>query len=559
MQFTIKQKLVGIGAVSVISLAILTGISFFLGFQVKDASALNEQRNAQINNVAGMQLATYEIMLAAMDSIIDKDEGTITPDRKVVIEENIAYMKEHVVQLIEDSDTDEERQIAEGLNAKIGGLEKGILVDLQGLLEKRAPDSAFAAIDDTLDENGIGMNEELAAFSTSVQAEVDEAVEEMHDALTLSKTLTLGASVVSGGLLVVLLVIIGRSITGPVTGMTGAMTALSGGNKDIDIPGVGQSDEIGQMADAVQVFKDSMIKADKLAAEQQAEQESRAQRSKRIETLTMTFDESVSGMLNTVSSASTELQSTAQTMSSTADQTSQQASSVAAAAEEASTNVQTVASASEELSSSISEISRQVSQSTQIAGAAVAEVDSANEKVRGLAEAAQKIGEVVALITDIADQTNLLALNATIEAARAGEAGKGFAVVASEVKNLANATAKATEEISSQIGGIQGATEDAVSAIGSIGGIINQINEITSTIAAAVEEQGAATQEIARNVEQAAQGTSEVSGTIGQVTQAASETGASSNEVLSAASELSRQSETLRGEVDSFLDNIKNA
>jgi len=258
MQFTIKQKLVGIGAVSVISLAILTGISFFLGFQVKDASALNEQRNAQINNVAGMQLATYEIMLAAMDSIIDKDEGTITPDRKVVIEENIAYMKEHVVQLIEDSDTDEERQIAEGLNAKIGGLEKGILVDLQGLLEKRAPDSAFAAIDDTLDENGIGMNEELAAFSTSVQAEVDEAVEEMHDALTLSKTLTLGASVVSGGLLVVLLVIIGRSITGPVTGMTGAMTALSGGNKDIDIPGVGQSDEIGQMADAVQVFKDSI-------------------------------------------------------------------------------------------------------------------------------------------------------------------------------------------------------------------------------------------------------------------------------------------------------------
>ena len=265
------------------------------------------------------------------------------------------------------------------------------------------------------------------------------------------------------------------------------------------------------------------------------------------------FENTMKVVVQTVSSAATELQVTAQGMESTAHATSDQASAVAAASDDASSNVQTVASAAEELSASIAEISRQVATSTRIAGDAVSEVDGANQKIQGLAEAANKIGEVVALITDIADQTNLLALNATIEAARAGEAGKGFAVVASEVKNLATQTAKATEEISTHINGIQGATVEAVSAIKSIGGTINEINEIAAAIAAAVEEQGAATQEIARNVEQAAAGTNQVSANIGSVTEAASETGAAAGEVLSAASELSVQSEKLSGEMDSFV------
>lgn len=352
---------------------------------------------------------------------------------------------------------------------------------------------------------------------------------------------------------------IGRGIVRPITDMTHAMETLADGNLQVHIPAQDYGNEVGQMSAAVQVFKNNAIEVKRLEAEQLANEE-RAAREKREMMLKMAddFESSIGGVVNTVSSAATEMQSAATSLSATAEQTSKQSTTVAAASEEASANVQTVASAAEELSSSISEISRQVSQSTQISATAVAEVEGANAQVQGLADAANKIGEVVALITDIADQTNLLALNATIEAARAGEAGKGFAVVASEVKNLANATAKATEEISSQIGGIQNATEGAVKAISSIGGIIGQMNEIASAIAAAVEEQGAATQEIARNVEQAAAGTGEVSSNIAGVTQAASETGSSAAQMLSAAGELSQQSELLRGEVNKFLSTIRN-
>ena len=361
------------------------------------------------------------------------------------------------------------------------------------------------------------------------------------------------------GVTLAFVIVVVRGITGPVGTMTGAMSQLANGDLETDVPARGRKDEIGEMSNAVQMFKDNAIRVKQVEAEAEA-QKHKTEDEKRHMMLKMAddFEASVGGVVNSVSSASTEMQGSAEAVTDTATQTSSQSTAAATAAEEASANVQTVASAAEELSSSISEISRQVSQSTQIAGAAVIEVDGANEKVQGLATAAQKIGEVVALITDIADQTNLLALNATIEAARAGEAGKGFAVVASEVKNLANATAKATEEISSQIGGIQGATEDAVQAIGSIGSTINQMNEIASAIAAAVEEQGAATQEIARNVEQAAAGTAEVTANITNVNQGAAETGQSASQMLSAASELSQQSETLRGEVDKFLANIRS-
>jgi len=398
---------------------------------------------------------------------------------------------------------------------------------------------------------------EFLGVTWAVMTEVDQS--EIN-----APTVTLRNEIIVIVLITVLVVsvvgyLFAASITKPISAMTLVMGRLANKDWSTDVPNQDRSDEIGDMANAVQIFKVNGQEVERLETEQK-EREILTVAEKRQQMLDMAdgFENSVGGVVQSVSSASTEMQSSAQTLSATAEQTAKQSEVVATAANEATNNVQTVASATEELSSSIQEISRQVSQSTQIAATAVVEVESTNDKIQGLADAANKIGEVVAMITDIADQTNLLALNATIEAARAGDAGKGFAVVASEVKNLANQTAKATEEISAQISGIQGATQTAVEAIGSIGGTINQLNEISSAIAAAVEEQGAATQEIARNVEQAANGTTEVSSNISGVQQAAGETGSSASDMLGAATELSQQSELLRSEVDTFLNNIRN-
>ena len=348
-------------------------------------------------------------------------------------------------------------------------------------------------------------------------------------------------------------------VSTPIRAMTEAMGKLAKHDLTTEIVGIGRKDEVGQMASAVQVFKDSMIESDRLKAEQEAAQRKTEQRAKKMDELTRSFEASVGGVVQAVSSQATQMESSAQSMSATAEETTKQASAVAAASEQSSANVQTVASATEELSSSISEIGRQVSHSSQIAANAVSEASKANDMVQGLVSASQKIGEIVALINDIADQTNLLALNATIEAARAGEAGKGFAVVAAEVKNLATQTSKATEDISAQITGVQGATQDAVRAIGSISKTIGEIDQIATAIAAAVEEQGAATQEIARNVEEAAKGTQEVSSNIGGVTEAANGTGAAANQVLTSAQALTGQSTHLRDLVQDFLSGVKAA
>jgi methyl-accepting chemotaxis protein len=353
--------------------------------------------------------------------------------------------------------------------------------------------------------------------------------------------------------------IISRGITRPLSCLAANMLRLAEGDVGVAIEGTERQDEIGGMACAVQVFKENKIETDRLNAEQRRQDEAHAARAQRIETLCRVFDANSSEAVRAVASAASEMRSSSESMSATAEEATRQAAAVAAASEQASANVQTVASAAEELSGSVAEISRQVTQASRIASAAVTEAERTNVKVQGLAQAAQKIGEVVALITDIAQQTNLLALNATIEAARAGDAGKGFAVVASEVKNLANQTAKATDEIGAQIAGIQAATQEAVSAIEAITKTISQINEVNSGVASAVEEQGAATQEIARNVEQAAVGTQEVSSNIVGVSQAANDTGAAATQIQSTAADLSRQSETLRSEVDKFLAEVRAA
>jgi len=349
-----------------------------------------------------------------------------------------------------------------------------------------------------------------------------------------------------------------RWLLGPLAKVRTALETLGAGRRDVEVPYLNRQDEIGAMAKSVQVFKDSITETERLRVEQEtAKQRTDAERRQAMLGLAQRFEGTVGGIVGDVGRSATELQTTARAMTVNAEEASRQAAAVATASDHTTGSVQTVAAATEELSSSIREIGSQVTESTHIVGTAVAQAGDTTAKMQGLSDAAQKIGDVVRLINDIAGQTNLLALNATIEAARAGEAGKGFAVVASEVKTLATQTAKATEEIASQIRAIQDATAESATAIQEIAQTINRVNEISTTIASAVEEQGSATAEISRSIQQAADGTVQVSTSITSVTRVAQQTGDAAGLVLSSAEALSKNGAVLKTQVDAFLRELR--
>ena len=373
---------------------------------------------------------------------------------------------------------------------------------------------------------------------------------------TVTWLLALGA--VAGAALFVITV--QGSISRPLMRAVVNLGALAGGNTKIEISGLERGDELGKVAKAIATLKQKMIEADLMKSEQAAsERHAAEQRKSDMIRMADEFENAVGQIVETVSFASRELETSAGGLAKTAERAQETSASVAAASEEASTNVQSVASATEELSSSVGEIGRRARETAQIAGEAVDQARATTEHVGGLSKAAGRIGDVVELINSIAEQTNLLALNATIEAARAGTAGRGFAVVAAEVKALAEQTSKATGEIGQQIADIQAATEQSVGAISNISGTIERLSEISSTIAAAVEQQGAATLEISRNVQQAASGTQQVSSAIIQVQLGADETGSASSYVLSAAEALTKESHRLKSEMSRFLGSIRSA
>jgi methyl-accepting chemotaxis protein len=400
---------------------------------------------------------------------------------------------------------------------------------------------------------------QLKTVEDRMAADLSALTGRIHDQARNVLIVTLAAVMVAAAATLGVAIAIGRELTTSVRGLAGVMERLAGNDLSASVPGTERRDELGAMARAVQVFKDAMIHARELAARETEEAQARLRRSEAIERLTRSFERTASTLVQSVTAASGQLQGTAGTMSEVAAETSQRATAVAAATEQASSNVQTVAAAAEQLAGSIQEIGRQVEHSSRISTHAVTEAGRAESAVAGLASTVQRIGDVVALINGIAGQTNLLALNATIEAARAGDAGKGFAVVAHEVKSLANQTARATEEIGQQITAVQQQTTQVVRVIGDIVGVIGQVGQISAGIASAVEEQGAATQEIARNVEQAANGTAEVSGNVTGVQEAASRTGSAAAEVLDASRVLSAHASDLQSAIGGFLADVRAA
>jgi methyl-accepting chemotaxis protein len=419
-----------------------------------------------------------------------------------------------------------------------------------------------------IDELTIEMTESAAAIdkgSAAMKSDLlaDQKRLEAESHATVGETEQLILMLAAGGLLlgVIWAFLLGKGISRPMTAMCNAMRELAGGNFEVVLPGLGRKDELGEMAGAVEEFKvQAIARAERDAATQEAQNKA-ASVARRTELIRFAdqFESAVGAIVSNVSASAVQLEAAAGTLTRTAETTQSLSSQVAGASEEASSNMQSVATATEELSASVDEIGRRVKESSQIADAAVRQAEQTDGRIGKLSRAAQQIGDVVKLITAIAEQTNLLALNATIEAARAGDAGRGFAVVASEVKSLASQTAKATDEISNHISGMQDATQESVAAIKEIGDTIGKISDIASSIASAVEQQSSATQEIARSVQNVAQGTQEAAASVIKVNRGATETGSASEEVLNSARTLSSESTRLREELDRFMANIRAA
>jgi methyl-accepting chemotaxis protein len=557
MKLTIAAKLTGASAANVALILLLAGSALWTiddMRRMQDDGATSYKNAVAATEAGALGAELYQIIADAEINRALDQTAKDWADKKAEAEQDLAAVAATATSSAEKAAMAEAKVAHEGL---VAIFENEMLPKLKATAEL-TPE--MRELDGKIDEQAAALATAMHTIRDLEVAKADES-DVVFDARgaegALHSLILSGVAVVLGLAIAFLLA---RAIVRPVKAMTATMGRLSRGDMSAEIPGTERRDEIGEMSHAVQVFKDSMVEAERLRAEQEQQKaEAAARRKSDMAHLADQFEQAVGSIVKTVASAATELRASAQSMSSTAEETNKQAQAVASASNEAAASVQTVASAAEELSSSVDEIARQITQSNEVASTAVRQAATTNSEVAGLATAAQKIGDVVRLIEEIASQTNLLALNATIEAARAGEAGKGFAVVASEVKTLATQTGKATEEISGQVAAVQAATQNSVTAINGIGETIRTISTISGTIAAAVEEQTAATREIARNVQQAAQGTSEVTENIVSVSQAANDTGTAAGQVLGSAEELSHQAELLRGELSRFIEVVRAA
>ncbi|MCK2055018.1 methyl-accepting chemotaxis protein [Methylobacterium sp. 37f] len=524
----------------------------------QNTTQIIEVRATRLFLAQKLALAIDEAVIAEKNAIIETDE-TLMKTEFHHYQANQKTASETLERLIALADTPERRTILTGVRADLQSFftaaERSVTLGLRNENEAAARISK-----QEVRPARIKLTESVATRVASNLRDLDAAKQDATEtAQSATRTLILTATIGLGVAVGLLALITLYGVTRPLAGMTAAMECLAAGDLAVAVAGLERRDEVGLLARSLQVFKDNAVEARRLAAAQAAEDEAKMRRAQRLDALTQAFERNVSTLTQGLAGAATEMEATAQSMSSVAGQTNQQTVIVAGAAEETSANVQTVAAASEEMSASVQEIVQQVSLSARIASQAVENAQRTDATVRRLAGTTERIGAFVDVISSIAAQTNLLALNATIEAARAGEAGRGFAVVASEVKELAGQTAKATGEIGERITEIRSATHEAVADIETISRIIAEMSTYAGSIAAAMEEQGAATQEITRNVQEAARGTEEVTVNIAGVRDGAGQTGAAASQVLSAAQELARHSESLTREVGGFLADVKAA
>ena len=556
---SVRGRLLSVTAGAIIAFFIMVAVAWVAASRTEEAMASAEHLRGNVAVVEEMRLANLELVLAAMDSIIDREEGQIQPERAEVIAKNIKTLRDGIQPMSTTAMMIGDHALMATFPQDLDEVAKAIQVDLKKLIESDAGMDEFAKLDDAIDGGGERITESLAILNEKVSKILGETIQSANETAKWSRYAQVGTGLLAILLIAPAMILVVRSITGPMSRLQGNMVELADGKLDVDIVDAERTDEVGDMARAVKVFKDNAVEQRRLTGENEAEQHRKAERQQRIETMIDTFRTTVQELLNVVGANTNRMETTANALAEIADSTSQQATTASAASEQATSNVQTVAVAAEELAASITEIERQVQQTTQIVEEATGTAQATNDKVASLANAAQKIGDVVSLIQAIAEQTNLLALNATIEAARAGEAGKGFAVVASEVKELATQTSKATEEISSQISAIQNSTDEAVDAIDEIGKKIESVNAFTTTIAEAVRQQGDATGEISQNVNQAATGTQQASDNMAGVTSAVSETTRSASEVRQTSAEVAQQARQLNAAIDSFLNEVTAA